>query len=115
MGRCDDQYSGDYTMKTITTLVAAGFALAFAVPAFAEDMDPATMTCADLAAMDAAGQMHSVEMVGMAADAMATEAGTEVMASTMTMEETTAAVLEACTGMADALVMDELHAVHGSM
>jgi hypothetical protein len=87
-------------MKTITTLVAAGFALAFAAPVFAEDMDPAKMTCSELAAMDSAGQMHS-----------ATEAGTEVMASTMTMEETTAAVLKACEGMADAMAMDELHTV----
>jgi hypothetical protein len=98
-------------MKTITTLVAAGFALAFAAPVFAEDMDPATMTCADLAAMDAEGQMHSVEMMEEAAMAMATEAGTEAPAMTMTMEETTAAVLEACTGMADAMAMDELHTV----
>ncbi len=98
-------------MKTITTLVAAGVALAFAAPAFAQDMDPAKMTCSELAAMDSAGQMHSVEAMQMAADAMATEAGTEVMASTMTMEETTAAVLKACEGMADSMAMDELHTV----
>jgi hypothetical protein len=98
-------------MKFTTSMIAASFALAFAAPVFAEDMDPATMTCADLAAMDAEGQMHSVEMMQMAADAMATEAGTEVMASTMTMEETTAAVMKACEGMADSMAMDELHTV----
>lgn len=98
-------------MKSITTLVAAGFALAFAVPAFAEEMDPAKMTCSELAAMDAPGQMHAVEAMQMAADAMATEAGTEVMPMTMTMEETTAAVLTACEGMGDMMAMDELHTV----
>jgi hypothetical protein len=102
---------GDIHMKTITTLVAAGFALAFAAPVFAEDMDPAKMTCSELAAMDAAGQMHAVEAMQMAADAMATEAGTEVMPMTMTMEETTAAVLTACEGMGDMMAMDELHKV----
>ena len=102
-------------MKTITTLVAAGFAMAFAAPVFAQDMDPATMKCSDLAAMDAAGQMHAVEMVNTASIDMAAAEGTEVMASDMTMEETTAAVLKACEGMADALVMDESHTVHGAM
>ena len=98
-------------MKSITTLVAAGIALAFAVPAFAEEMDPAKMTCSELAAMEAPDQMHAVEAMQMAADAMATEAGTEVMAMTMTMEETTAAVLTACEGMGDMMAMDEFNKV----
>lgn len=98
-------------MKNVTALLAAGFALALTAPAFAEEMDMATMTCADLAAMDGEGQMHTVELMETAAMEMAAAEGTEAMASEMTLEETTAAVMTACEGMADALVMDELHTV----
>ena len=102
-------------MKMITPLVAVGLALTCAAPVFAQEMDPATMTCADLTAMDAEGQMKAVEMVDMAAMEMAAAEGTEAMASEMSMEETTTAVMAACEGMADALVMDELHMVQGAM
>jgi len=93
-----------------TGLVAvAGLALSLSAPAFAKDMDVATMTCAELAAMDAAGLMHAVEIMEMA---IAQMAGDTAMASDPAMlEETTMAVITNCEGTADMMARDELHKV----
>ncbi len=58
-------------------LAVTGLFGAFALPASAQDaaMDPATMTCADLMAMDEAGQMEAMTQMEMA---MAESEGTEM-------------------------------------
>ena len=99
-------------MKYLTqTLAITGLLGAFALPAFAQDaeMDPATMTCADLMAMDEAGQMEAMTAMEMA---MAETEGTE-----MTEEEAMAAgeemmpgTMTACEGNDDMMAMEAMQA-----
>ena len=90
-------------------LAVAGLLGASALPALAQDaaMDTSTMTCADLMAMDEAGQMEAMTAMEMAmattdgkemteADAMAS--GEEMMPGTMT----------ACEGHDDMMAMDAM-------
>ncbi len=86
---------------TLATLVLAG---AFALPtlSFADEMDPAKMTCAEYSAMDSDGMMKATEAMHMAGpdaamkmdDAMAEEA----MKMTMTH----------CDGKPDMMAMDAM-------
>lgn len=110
-------------MKHLIGTLAATAALAF--PAFAQDaaMDPATMTCSDFMALDAAGQqsaMTALQEAGMAAagDAAATGAATTETApadaatdaaaadATATEDPMMQAMMTACEGDSGMLAMD---------
>ena len=89
-------------MKLNLTTIALAAACAFPALAFADDMDPAKMTCAEYQAMDKEGMMKATEAMHMAGpdaamkmdDAMAEEA------MKMTMEH--------CDGKPDMMAMDAM-------
>ena len=86
---------------TLSTVALIG---AFAVPslAFAEEMDPAKMTCAEFSAMDAEGMMKATEAMHMAGPdaAMAMDSAMSEEAMKMTMTH--------CEGKPDMMAMDAM-------
>lgn len=84
------------------SFAAAAFVL-LAGPVFADTMmDPATMTCKDLMAMDSAGMMA-------AGTAIKGAAKDDAMTMAMTDEAVTMAAEEACKAHPDGTVMDAMH------
>ncbi len=95
----------------VHALAVTGLFGAFALPAAAQDaaMDPATMTCADLMAMDEAGQMEAMTQMEMA---MAETEGTtmtedEAMASG---EEMMPGTMTSCEGNPEMMAMEAMQA-----
>ena len=94
--------------STLKALAIAGLAGTLALPAVAQDATMAEdMTCADLMAMDEAGQMEAMTQLEMA---MATSEGTE-----MTEEDAMAAgeemmpgTMAACEGNDDMMAMEAM-------
>lgn len=87
--------------------VAAGLALATALPAFAETkMDVAKMTCKEFAAMDGAGMMKATMAIKTAAmeDKMADPAKVKMADADMM-----AMIAKSCEGKPDMMTMDAMH------
>lgn len=91
-------------MTRFTTLTALILGLgALSLPAFADEMmDPATLTCADLMAMDADGMMK-------AGTALKEAMKDDEKMMAMTDEEVMKAAEEACKMHGDGTVMDAVH------
>ena len=87
-------------------IAAAGLAFALGQPLFADDMDPAKLSCKDFAAMDAAGMMKTTTAMKTAAmeDKMADPAKLK-----MSDEEVTKMVMKSCDGKPDMMAMEALH------
>lgn len=87
-------------------IAAAGLAFALGQPLFADEMDPAKMSCKDFAAMDADGMMKSTMAMKTAAmeDKMADPAKVK-----MSDEEVMKMVTKSCDGKPDMMAMDALH------
>lgn len=88
----------------------AGLLGAAVVPALAQDskMDPSKMTCADLKAMDKAGQMEAMSQMEMAA---AKSDGKEMTSddAKMSGEKMMPGTMTACDGHPDMMAMDAMH------
>lgn len=90
-------------MKLILKLTAATLIAGFAAPLFADTMmDPATMTCKDLMAMDSKGMMD-------AGAAMKEAMKDDAKMSAMSADDVTKAAEAACTAHPDGTVMDAVH------
>lgn len=90
-------------MKNLIRATAALALLgAFAAPVFAEEMDPAKMTCAEFSAMDMDGMMKAVDAMHKASPdaAMAMDEDMMKMANEHTMK--------ACEGKPDMMAMDAM-------
>lgn len=87
-----------------TTLAALSLGAAFALPtlSFAEDMDPAKITCAEYEAMDSAGMMHAVEAMSKAGPD-----GAVAMDDAKT-EEAVKKTAQHCTGKPDMMAMEAM-------
>lgn len=85
-------------------LAALSLAAAAALPtlSFADEMDPAKITCAEFEAMDSAGMMHAVEAIHKAGPdgAMAMDAART--------EEAVKTTTEHCAGKPDMMAMDAM-------
>jgi len=100
----------------------AGFACTAAVPVFAAShvMDPARLTCGDVMAMDAEGQLKAVEAMQKAAadlaiygdDATAGDTDAKTEDDVLSMEEAMMAMEGSCEGHADMLAMNAMLMKH---
>ena len=91
------------------TLAVAGLLGSSILPALAQDaaMDTSTMTCADMMAMDEAGQMEAMTAMEMA---MAETEGTEMSEEDAMAagEEMMPGMMTACEGNDDMMAMDAM-------
>lgn len=89
-------------MKILLAALSLVAASALPTLTFAEDMDPAKMTCAEFEAMDSAGMMHAVEAIHKAGPD-----GTMAMDATKT-EEAVKMTTTHCAGKPDMMAMEAM-------